>query len=84
MNEPEQPEPEKAKKEVNDGRPWLAIFLNEDESMKVTGHIQDKLLAYGLLESAKDAIRRSIDKKSQIERVNNSGGLIQFLRNGRK
>lgn len=68
---------------VNDGRPWLAMFIEPDGSIKVTGFVHDKMLAYGLLEAAKDAIRKSVDKKAQIERVNGSGGLIHFLRNGK-
>lgn len=70
--------------EVNDGRPWLAIFVQEDGSLKVTGHVNNKVMSYGLLESAKDSIRQHIDKQSKIERVNGSGGLIQHLRNGFK
>lgn len=81
--QPELRMPKEEEKPVNDGRPWLAIFINEDSTIKVSGHVQDKILAYGLLESAKDAIRKSIEKKSQIERVNGSGGLISMLRGGK-
>lgn len=66
----------------NDGRPWLAIALLEDGSLRVTGWTQDKMVAYGLLESARDAVKNDIETKAKIQRVNGSGGLIQNIRNG--
>ena len=74
QSEPEVP------KEPNDGRPWMQIFLQADGSIKVTGWVQDKLLAYGLLGSAKDAIQEVQAKEVKIHRVNNSGGLLNMIR----
>lgn len=80
---PKEPEPEpETEGKVNDGRPWLAIFLNDDNSIKVTGHVNNKLLAYSLLECAKDSVREHINKQAKIERVNGSGGLINMIRRG--
>lgn len=66
----------------NDGRPWLALALLEDGSLKVTGWTQDKMVAYGLLESARDAIKNDIETKAKIHRVNGAGGLLTNIRNG--
>ena len=64
----------------NEGRPWLQLMIQEDGSIKVTGFVNDKILAYGLLGAARDAIKDSHDKEAKIERVNNSGGLVDVLR----
>ena len=75
------PEPSKSTL-PNDGRPWLMILVNQDGSIKVSGTVDDKILAYGLLSVARDAIKDSHDKTAKIERVNGSGGLIANLRRG--
>ena len=67
--------------EVNEGRPWIGIFMNNDGTLKITGHINNKIVAYGLLGAAKDSISNHIEKQVRIERVNN-GSIIQNLRNG--
>lgn len=67
----------------NDGRPYIIVTIQEDGSMKVSGSIEDKILAYGLLASAKDEIRKFHDKREKEGRVRNSGGLIQMLRRGK-
>ena len=66
----------------NEGRPFLMILMQADGSIMVKGHIEDKILAYGLLESARDAIKANMEKQIKIQNVNASGGLIQHLRNG--
>ena len=66
----------------NEGRPWLALALLEDGSLRVTGWTQEKMVAYGLLESARDAIKNDIETKAKIERVNGAGGLLHNIRNG--
>ncbi len=68
----------------NGGRPFIMILVNEDGSLRVNGFIPNKTVAFGLLESAKDEIRGSLEKASKIERVNGSGGLINHIRNGFK
>lgn len=76
--------PDSEQNQPNEGRPWIMIAINSDGSMKVSGFTNDKIIAYGLLASAKDLIKDHTDKLSKIERVNNSGGLIHSLRNGFK
>lgn len=46
----------------------LKIILQDDGQLMVGGPIEDKVLCYGLLEAAKDAIRDNI-KKSKVLRV---------------
>ncbi len=77
-------EQEEKKPELpNEGRPWLQIMVQADGTIRVHGHIKDKIVAYGLLGSANDAIREFHAKEAKIERVNAAGGLIHNLRNGR-
>lgn len=64
----------------NEGRPWLQLMLTSEGALKVTGHINDKILAYGLLGMARDVIKDFHDKEAKIQRVNNSGGLMETLR----
>lgn len=64
----------------NDGRPYIVASIMEDGSLKVSGFTTDKVLAYGLLASAKDIIQEEHMKQQKIQNVNNSGGLIQMLR----
>jgi len=66
----------------NDGRPWLMIAINADNTVKVSGHVDDRVLSYGLLSVAKDTIKDFHDKQAKIDRVNASGGLINRLRSG--
>ena len=68
----------------NEGRPWLQLFIQKDGSMSVHGSIQNKVMAYGLLDVARDAIKDFHDKQAKIERVNHSGGLINTIRGGFK
>ena len=83
MENQENKQPED-KKLPNDGRPYIVAAVNEDGSLKVTGTIDNKVLAYGILETAKDAIHDHISKQVKIEHVNMSGGLINRIRNGFK
>ena len=73
QSEPESP------KVPNDGRPWLQLLLTEDGHMKVTGWHNDKIVAYGLLGMARDAIAENHLKGAKIERVNR-GNLIDVVR----
>ena len=42
----------------------LTITVEENGSINVNGPINDKVLAYGMLEGAKDAIREYIDTQA--------------------
>ena len=59
----------------NGGRPWLQVIVREDRSIQVSGSINDKVLAYGLLEAAKDAVRDHIQSLSQSKLVKPNGFL---------
>ena len=83
MTEEIKKEPEEMD-QPNGGRPWLMISLMEDgQSVMVNGWHGNKFVAYGLLGAAKDAIHDNFLKQAKIERVNNSGGLLEKLRNKR-
>jgi hypothetical protein len=45
----------------------IRIGLTEDGKVLVAGPIDDKVLCYGLLESAKDAIREHKAKQGKVE-----------------
>lgn len=40
----------------------LVIIMHDDGSVAVNGPIENKLLAYGLLEIAKDTVTKHVDK----------------------
>ena len=42
----------------------LKIELEENGSISISGPIHDKILCYGLLESAKDAVREHVAKEA--------------------
>ena len=67
----------------NEGRPYIQIVIKADNTLGIYGSINDKILAYGLLESARDAIAVHIDKavKSQIQHPPHR--IMDFLRNGK-
>jgi hypothetical protein len=47
-------------------RPKMTIEMLEDGRIQVHGPIENKLLCYGLLELAKDAVREYADKKAWL------------------
>lgn len=50
-------------------RAQLIITLNHDGTINVTGPVQDKLFAYGMLECAKQAIMQQKNPAPQITPV---------------
>lgn len=44
----------------------MIIRLSDDGQVQVTGPIQNKILAYGMLEITRDAIRESADASKQL------------------
>lgn len=66
----------------NGGRPWIGIFVNEDGSIKVNGNMSDKVIAYGLLEVARDLIGKHLDMNHKVE--DTKGHILSFLRNGKR
>lgn len=63
--------------------PKLIIELEANGQVTVNGPIQNKLLCYGLLEAAKDAIKEfKIDEKNQIIVPNFEIGGKQIPGNG--
>lgn len=67
----------------NDGRPFLAIAVRADNSISVNGSINDKVLAYGLLESARDAIKAHIEKQAIEKNIPEPHRIMEFLRRKR-
>jgi len=51
------------------GVPPLVIRLNDDGNVAVEGPIDNKLIALGLLEVAKDAIIKHHDKQTSERRI---------------
>lgn len=45
----------------------IRIGLTEDGNVIVAGPIDDKILCYGMLEAAKDAVRQHKEKKASIQ-----------------
>lgn len=65
----------------NGGRPHLVIAIKEDGSMVVTGSINEKILAYGLLDAARDAIQDHIARMQKANIVAPpKGGMLDFAR----
>ena len=61
----------------------LIIRIMPDLSCQVEGPIHDKILCYGLLESAKDVIKEyHLKQQSQIIKANGSG-FMNFVRGKR-
>jgi len=63
--------------------PSITIQVNENGSLTVSGTINDKILAYGLLESAKDIIREHVATQavnSMIQAKKNGHRFTNFLR----
>ena len=81
MTEPIDPnKPEVKTEEIpNGGRPWLQITIMEGGALNVQGSINDKILAYGLLEAARDAIAAHLLRLSQIK-PNGRHGVLDFVR----
>ncbi len=46
-------------------RPKLIIEIQDDGSVRVDGCVNDKILAYGMLDAARDAIRDHIAKNTR-------------------
>lgn len=52
--------------------PRLVIEIKENGTISVTGAINDKILAYGLLESARDAIKQYHDMQ-ELKAIKKNG-----------
>lgn len=57
----------------NGGRPYIVICITEGNAVGVSGSVYDKVLAFGLLEVAKEAINNMHQQKRDRE---NPGGMI--------
>ena len=78
MSEQDPNKPEVKTEEIpNGGRPWLQITIMEGGALNVQGSINDKILAYGLLEAARDAIAAHLLRLSQIK-PNGNHGILDF------
>ena len=53
----------------------LVITLDPNTGVQVRGPLQDMILCYGLLEMAKDAIRRNAEKAAESRIVSAPPGL---------
>ena len=62
-------------------KPFLLIQLNNDNSIQVNGVISNKLLAYSMLESARDAIKDHIDNlnKQHAQKIATNGKIVEDL-----
>lgn len=82
MSEPIEVKGEQPEQQApNGGRPHLVIALKEDGSLVVTGSINEKILAYGLLDSARDAIQDHITRMQKAQIVAPpKGGMMDFAR----
>lgn len=60
----------------------LSIFLTKDGAVKVQGMINDKILSYGILESAREAIYQH-HTQSKVQIVKPRNAIIDFMRGQR-
>ena len=71
--------------EVESGEPKevarLIISVFDNQSVRVDGPIADKILSYGMLASAKDAIYEFHQQQGQNKKANGNG-IIKFVRGG--
>lgn len=70
--------PEEQKPELQ--YPRLVIEVQENGTIKVSGSINDKVLAYGLLESAKDAIKEHLDHQSLMKIKHNGHNRLNIFK----
>ena len=62
----------------------ISITLNRDMSISVTGPNQDRLLSYGLLGLARDAIHDEyLRNKVPLVKQLNGHGIMDFIRGGK-
>lgn len=73
--------------EVKPQLPIITIQMTEDGGVIVAGPIRDKILSYGMLEAAKDAIHEhhmeqkySIQKKTDMLITKSNGHMMDFVR----
>lgn len=72
------------KKVYNDGRPYIVIAITDTEgSLGVSGSVYDKILAYGLLQMAHEAIQNMHNHNEKMIRNGKRPGIITALRNWR-
>lgn len=57
----------------------LIITVKPNGSISVEGPINDKVLCYGLLEAAKDAVKQHVDQSSLLK-ANGNGGFFKRFR----
>ena len=67
----------------NGGRLYIMIAVGQNNELNVQGSINDKILAYGLLESARDAINLHIEQLRAPNIRKPDGQFMNFLRNGK-
>lgn len=58
----------------------LVITVNPNGSISVSGPINDKVLCYGLLESAKDAVKQHVDQSSLLKVNGHGNGFFKRFR----
>lgn len=68
----------------NEGRPYITIAIKADQTIGVFGTIQDKVIAYGLLGAARDAIQTHIDEQNKVRIAKPEHRILNFLRSGKK
>lgn len=77
---------EENQEEKKESNPIISLVITLDlrnGRIGVTGPITDKLLSYGLLEAAKDVVRKQVDTPSPIVKPNGHG-IIDFMRGGKR
>lgn len=59
-------------------RAKLEIVFEDNGQITVNGPLEDKILAYGMLEAARDAIQEFIAKKNSLIATPNLRGVVKL------
>ena len=72
----------KVPEEIPDKKVVMTLTLTKEGQLQVSGMIQDKIVALGLLELAKSTLEKHW-AASEVK-IHRPGGILNFARNGHK
>ncbi len=77
-------EPIKEVEGEDEFKPAITLLMNKSGACKVHGPVHDLILCYGLLELAKDLIKENHKNQAKPKIMPANGGIMNFLRNGKR
>ena len=69
---------------INEGRPYLTIVVNKNNSLQMSGSIKDPELVFRLLGASIEFFGSYFHPKKESTLVKPSHRIMDFLRNGKK